>query len=257
VAAIAARRQGATGKDGAAVAGGAGAAERVDAMALPAVERWRRAFAALARVVADPGRTDQVLVFSMYANAGTMARRVERLFEDPRCRRLYEEHRAIDSKTIDLDRLGSLPEGTFGRAYADFMRSRGLTPEIFDDAPREIVDPRAAYVIQRLRQTHDLWHVVTGYNTDPSGEITLQAFTFAQVRAPSSLLITAAGLLNSSRWQSTLRGRRALRRSVAAAFRAGRRAESLALFPWEDHWETPLAEVRALLGVQARPRASA
>ncbi len=64
-------------------------------------------------------------------------------------------------------------------------------------------------------------------------------------------------MLYSARWQRSHRGRRGLRRDVAGAFRAGRRAEMLALFPWEDHWETSLAEVRALLGVQPRPRAAA
>jgi ubiquinone biosynthesis protein Coq4 len=220
-------------------------------MSLSPLARWRRALGALAKVLADPGRTDQVLEFSMYANAGTMARRIERIFEDPRCRRLYEERRTLDSRTVDLERLGRLPEGTLGRAYADFMRSRGLTPEVFDGAPPEVADPRSAYIIQRLRQTHDLWHVVTGYETDAASEIALQAFTFAQVRAPSSLLLATAGTLRAAREVPRLP------RDVMAAFRAGLRAEKLALFPWEDHWQTPLAEVRRLLGVRPAVRAVA
>jgi len=224
---------------------------RTDTMSLSPVERWRRALGALAKVVADPERTDQVLEFSMYANAGAMARRIERIFDDPRCRRLYEERRALDSTTVDLERLGRLPEGTLGRAYADFMRARGLTPEIFDGAPEEVADPRAAYVIQRMRQTHDLWHVVTGYETDAASEIALQAFTFAQVRAPSSLILATAGTLRA------VRAVPGLPRDVVAAFRAGRRAEQLALFPWEDHWETPLAELRARLGILPPARAAA
>lgn len=215
-----------------------------DAMSLSPVLRWRRALGALAKVMADHERTDQVLEFSIYANAGTMARRIERLLEDPRARRLYDERRTLDSRTLDLERLGRLPEGTLGRAYADFMRSNGITPEVFDGPPEEVRDPRAVYVIQRLRQSHDLWHVVTGYETDPASEIALQAFTFAQVHAPSSLILAALGTLRGAREYPRLP------RDVLAAFRAGRRAERLAFFPWEDHWETPLAEVRARLGVR-------
>jgi ubiquinone biosynthesis protein COQ4 len=220
-----------------------GAPAAADVLSLSPVERWRRALSALAKVLADPGRTDQVLEFSIHANAGTMARRVKRVLGDPEGRRLYEERRAIDSKTIELDALGRLPEGTLGRAYADFMRSRGLTPEIFDGTPSQLSDPRMAYAVQRLRQTHDLWHVVTGYETDPASEIALQAFTFAQVRAPSSLILATAGTVHHGR------GHRGLPRAVVAAFRAGLRAEKLAMFPWEDHWETPLAEVRVMLGI--------
>jgi ubiquinone biosynthesis protein COQ4 len=219
-------------------------ARAADATTLPATERWRRALGALAKVMANPDRTDQVLEFGMYANAGTMKSRVHRFYDDPRGRLLYEQRRTLDSTTVDLDALGRLPEGTLGRAYADFMRSRGITPEIFDGTPAEVADPRIAYAIQRIRQTHDLWHVVTGYETDPLGEIVLQAFMFAQVRAPSSGLLAVAGTLRG------LRARPGLPREVIAGYRRGRRAEPMPMFLWEDHWETPLATVRELLGIR-------
>lgn len=223
----------------------------VDAGALPARERWRRAFAALADVIADPDRTDKVLEFTLYANAGTLGDRADRFLGDPRGKRLFDERRAIDSKTVDLEALGQLPEGTLGRAYAEFLTSRGLTPDVFDGPPQAIADPRSAYVVQRLRQTHDLWHVVTGYDTDPASEVALQAFTFGQLRAPSAAILATAG---------TLRGVgavRALPRGVLEAFVAGRRAIAMAVFAWEDHWATPLDEVRAMLRitpVRATPR---
>jgi ubiquinone biosynthesis protein COQ4 len=223
------------------------AQDDVDAADLPTFERWRRALEALRTVMADPDRTDQVLVFSTYANAGTMHRRLHRFYDDPRGRRLYDERRTIDSKTVDLDELLALPTDTLGHAYATFLRSRGLTPEIFDGAPERVSDPKAAYVIQRMRQTHDLWHVVTGHETDPFGEIALQAFTFGQIGAPSTLVLSAAGTLNFRRL------RPGLARAVLAAFKAGRAANRFVIFPWEDHWATPLADVQRLLNVTPLP----
>jgi ubiquinone biosynthesis protein COQ4 len=223
------------------------AQDDVDAADLSAIERWRRAFEALATVMADPARTDQVLVFSTYANAGTMYRRLHRFYDDPRGQRLFDEHRTIDSHTIDLDALAALPEDTFGYAYAKFLRTRGITPEIFDGTPEHVSDPRAAYVMQRMRQTHDLWHVVTGHETDPFGEIALQAFTFGQIGAPSTLVLTAAGTINFRRL------RPGLGRAVIAAFRAGRAANPFVVFAWEDHWATPLVEVQRLLNVTPLP----
>src|SRR6185436_21153147 len=123
-------------------------------------------------------------------------RRGERLdlfFNHPVGARLYAERRAIDSTTVDLDVLAALPAGTLGHAYANFMKAHGLTPNIFDGAPDEVGDERASYVIQRMRQTHDLWHVVTNCETDPAGEVALQAFTFAQVHVPSSGILAALG----------------------------------------------------------------
>ena len=216
-----------------------------DATALPALERWRRAFAALGKVVVDPERTDQVLVFSIYANAGSIRRRLDRFFETPTARRLYEERRMIDSKSVDLDALLALPPDTLGHAYASFLRARGLTPTVFDAPPSQVTDPRIVYVVQRLRQTHDLWHVVTGHDTDPASEVALQAFTFAQVRAPSSAILATVGILRGIRVRPTLP------RDVLASFRLGLRAERLAAFPWEDHWATPLADVRRLLNLPA------
>lgn len=223
------------------------AQDDVDAAELPAFERWRRALGALGTVMADPGRTDQVLVFSTYANAGTMHRRLHRFYDDPRGQRLFREQRTIDSHAIDLDALAALPDGSLGHAYATFLRSRGITPEIFDGAPERVSDPKAAYVIQRMRQTHDLWHVVTGHETDPFGEIALQAFTFGQIGAPSTLVLSAAGTLNFRRL------RPGLVRAVIAAFKAGRAANPFVVFPWEDHWATPLVEVQRLLNVTPLP----
>lgn len=219
--------------------------DALDASALPAHERWSRAARALARVLANPDATDQVLVFSTYANAGSMHRRLHRFFEDPAGQRLFAEQRTIDSKTVDLDVLAALPVGMLGHAYAAFLRSRGFTPEVFEGPPAGIRDPKAAYVVQRMRQTHDLWHVVTGHSTDPAGEIALQAFTFGQVRAPSTFILSAMGTLRAV-------GQGAfIARDVLAAYRAGTRANRFPTFPWEDHWATPLSEVRAMLGVAA------
>jgi ubiquinone biosynthesis protein COQ4 len=216
------------------------------------VQRWRRARIALRKVMADPDDTDHVLEFLSVVNSGSSAtQRVARFFAAPAGQKLFDEHRTIDSRTVDLDALAALPAGTLGHAYATFLRSRGLTPEIFDAPPAGISDPRRSYVMQRMRQTHDLWHVVTGCQTDPVGELALQAFTFAQLRAPGNGLLAAAGTLRH------LRHRPGLLRDVIALYRAGTRARPLPLFAWEDHWATPLAEVRAMLGLPVEPTARA
>ena len=37
-------------------------------------------------------------------------------------------------------------------------------------------------------------------------------------------------------------------------YRRGLAAQPLVLFPWEDHWNTPLADVRRMLGLPANPK---
>lgn len=223
-----------------------------DLAALPRVERWKRALAALRKILADPDQTDQVLVFLSLINSGSStAARIDRFFADPSGQALYDEHRAIDSRTVDLDALAALPEGTLGRAYATFLRSHGLSPEVFDGPPDGISDPRRSYVVQRMRQTHDLWHVVTGCETDPAGEVALQAFTYAQVRSPGSAILAVTGALKG------VRQKPGIVRDMISLYRIGARARRLPSFAWEDHWATPLSEVRAMLRLPVEPAARA
>ena len=73
-----------------------------------------------------------------------------------------------------------MPAGTFGRAYADFMGKRHFEA---DDRPpvRFIDDVELAYVAQRARETHDLWHVMFSCPTTVAGELALKALEFVQV----------------------------------------------------------------------------
>jgi ubiquinone biosynthesis protein COQ4 len=102
-------------------------------------------------------------------------------------------------------------------------------------------------VIQRMRQTHDLWHVVMNCETDPAGEVALQAFTFAQLRVPSSGILAALGSLRA------LPHTRQVVRDAIKLYRLGLEAERFAVFPWEDHWATPLVELRRMLRVPTDP----
>ena len=122
------------------------------------------------------------------------------------------------------------------------MRSRGLGLEVFVP-PREIRDERTRYIGQRLRQTHDLWHVLTGYETDVIGEIELQAFSFGQLRTPFAFFVALGGVARAGSARLTL-----LRRVVRAYWR-GRSARPLCYRVWEARLLRPLVEVRAELGL--------
>lgn len=196
-----------------------------------------RSLATLART---PGRLDQVLLLAQTVNLPAVARAMSRLDADDEGRALLQEQPRIDRKTIDFDALRALPAGTLGREYARFLDDNGITPDAFENLP-DIGDDRAAYVMLRMRQTHDLWHVLTGYTPDVRGEVLLQMFTYAQTRAPSSLIIA---LFGTARWafqwpQQTKAMREAFTRGTATGF--------LPTFRWEEHWATPVIELRAML----------
>ena len=210
----------------------------------PFRHRARTVARSLGTLARDPGRLDQVLVLAEAMNLPAVARAMDRLDEDPAGRALLEDQPRIDREHVDFDGLRRLPDGTLGREYIRFLDDNRITPDAFAKLP-DIGDARAAYVMLRLRQTHDLWHVLTGYAADVRGELLLQAFTYAQTRAPSSLLLALFGSVRwAFRWP---RQTKALR----AAFAHGKAAGFLPLFRWEDHWETPVADLRKKLDCPA------
>ncbi len=80
---------------------------------------------------------------------------------------------------LDLAALAALPEGTFGRAYATFMRDNGLSPFVLTDAIDDATLRRNAFGI-RLATTHDMIHVLLGFDTSWPGELGVLAFSAAQ-----------------------------------------------------------------------------
>jgi ubiquinone biosynthesis protein Coq4 len=91
----------------------------------------------------------------------------------------------------DINDLRKLPEGTFGRAWADYLDGNQLTP--FPQGPRR-------------KQLHDGIHVVTGYGSDAVGEAELQAFLLGtQLKLANVLLLL--GLLRFADKDSNLKER--------------------------------------------------
>jgi ubiquinone biosynthesis protein Coq4 len=141
--------------------------------------------------------------------------------------------------------LRQLPRGTLGREYIDFMDSNGLNPE---DLPTRPATSEPDFVRAHLFETHDIWHVVTGFETDVAGELGLQAFYLAQLPARLSPLLLAIGMANTLIYNFDDKDARM--DAVVHGWRMGKRARQLFGHDWTAMWSTPLAEVRARLAVQ-------
>jgi ubiquinone biosynthesis protein COQ4 len=98
----------------------------------------------------------------------------------------------------DHSALAALPDGSVGRAYVDFVRGRKISATGLADESRKVGEdidathPYAWYA-RRLRDVHDVWHVLTGYETDALGEVCVVAFSYAQTNSSGFALIAAAG----------------------------------------------------------------
>lgn len=210
---------------------------------------WR----AIRRLVANPDDTAEVFVIIDALSGKNGERLFERFRQTATGQRVLRERRDITARLADQPGLLALPEGSLGHTYAEFMAREQLSPDGLaeasawseDAAPPEDAD-RALFGA-RLRDTHDLWHVVTGYGRDLVGEASLLAFTYAQTKNRGIGFIVFFAY-----WLA--RGEIAYgRQMIRDAYRRGRGAQWLPGADWEALLEQPLEVVRADLGVGQPP----
>ena len=144
-----------------------------------------------------------------------------------------------------LPALREFPAGSLGREYARFLDANGIEPLVisagmkarFRDNPYPL----------RYTTTHDLHHVLTGFDTGLAGELGVFAFTVAQGSAPSG-----RGLLRTARIFYSLLSptqARTIWHNVRVGLAIGTRAELVIAEPIESYFSEPLAQVRAKLGI--------
>ena len=176
-----------------------------------------------------------------------MLQHVEMRFEEfsrvDLARRVLRERPRLGE--VNLGKLLTLPEGTLGRSFADAMIRMKLDPK--DILVPEKVESDFDFVRAHLRETHDIWHPVTGFDTDVAGELGLQAFYLAQFQAPLSALLLMVGFANTLFFAMDDRDPRM--RAIVRGWLIGKRAEPFFGVRWADMWERPLVDVRRELQV--------
>ena len=220
---------------------------------MPRVGRFRirEARAALEKLMDDPEQTELVFVI-VEALAGRQPERLQRrIRRAPGGERLLRERPEFDPNTCDLEQLGALPPGSFGHEFARWMRKNDFQPGLMD---RESTtgNPELAYLGKRLTQVHDFWHVLSGYNRDPVGELGVLGFSYGQTGSHGIgfILLHIAARSLREHWKSERRPWSPLLPYLWRAFRAGRRATFLPPLELEALFGLPLESVRALLGIQ-------
>lgn len=200
---------------------------------------------ALLKISRNPENTAAVfdLAEALYKMGSSEAVR-KKFQQDPDCFEIIKNRTLL--KPINLTELQTLPLGTIGRAYADHMIGNKLDPNFY--RVLEIKND-TIFVMMRMRQTHDLWHVLTGFNTSVPGEIGLQAFMAAQISAPLSILLMAGALFKvATKQQESLD---VVMNSITQGWLMGKKAKPFFSIDWEANWKTPVLELRSAYQVEA------
>jgi ubiquinone biosynthesis protein COQ4 len=212
----------------------------------------KRARRALRALLANPDDTRQVFEIIEALAGSTGDRMLARLRKTPSGKRLLADRPSLLDVLSDRKRLEALPPQSFGRAYVEFLKTENISPEGLVEASEiEHADRQSddRWVHDRMRDSHDLWHVATGYSGDLVGEGALLAFIFAQTWHPGVGLIVFAGLVSGMRVGEM----RSPALEFLRGFWRGVRAEWLPGVEWETLLAEPLESVREKLRTGAPP----
>jgi ubiquinone biosynthesis protein Coq4 len=155
------------------------------------------------------------------------------------------------SPSPDIEKLLGLPAGSLGREFARYLVDNDLDANLlresaFIGAHRARGD-EVGYLAERGFQLHDLFHVLTGFDTTPLGEVRVVSFTVAQTPAPYPAMIIATRPLQMVLYKPELLP--VVMDAITEGWALGRRARSLMAVHWEEYWESPLAELREEYGL--------
>lgn len=210
------------------------------------LDAWR----AIRVLLKNPDDTGQVfrIIDALSGNSGEKT--FQRFRNDPVGARILRERRSLLATLSDRAALEALPVGSLGRTYADFVSREqitadGLVAASMEEPNRPDNGPERRLFGERLRDMHDLWHVVTGWGRDLVGEAALLAFSFNQTRNPGVGFIVAVAWLKAGRGEA--------RRLIVEGYRRGRRSAWLPAQDWEALLAQPLDEVRRQLRIEPAP----
>ena len=212
--------------------------------------QWGVALKALRRLLNDKEDTGQVFEIIAALNGDSTAKNYSRLLHTPNGGRLAYEHVELAPRLMDDAWLDSFAPGTVGATYREFVRSENISA----DGLAEISRQRQAKVEQthpyawfgrRTRDSHDIWHVLSGYHRDGLGEACLVAFSYAQTKSLGWAVIALGAALRSR----SGRTRHPYRRAIWQGYRRGKAAAWLAGEDYERLMSEPLDAARRRLNI--------
>ena len=211
--------------------------------------RALRAFRALLRNKED---TAQVFEIMRALNGRSTAQGYQRLLRSAKGGRLAYEREELIEHLDDNRAMAAYPRGSVGAEYLAWRTAEGLSAEGLAQESRRGLDLSKletnhpyAWFGRRIRDVHDLWHILSGYGRDSLGESSLVAFSYAQTRGLGWALIAGGAALNARRFG----GGREHVAAIWEGYRRGRKAKWLLMEDYHAILAEPVEVARARLGI--------
>ena len=211
---------------------------------------------ALWRVLKDPENTYEASIVELTFNQSSWGKKIARW--DNVAGELVSQHPEIKPimaarprlPRIDLDALAKLPPGSLGHTLAKVERARNYDPNLIEPLP---VDSDGEWVTAHLYDTHDIWHVLTGFDFDLEGEMGVGGVYMAQLPNATFFGFMTAIILAKVVWKHP--GQHGdIIASMHEGYRLGKKCKPLIGLDWESLWSRDLEELRRELGVEQAGR---
>ncbi|MDG1064802.1 MAG: Coq4 family protein [Luminiphilus sp.] len=144
------------------------------------------ALLAIKKLLRDPDDTSQVFKIIDALSGDVIGQTVKRLLDDGSGRELLASKPNIVTLLNDREQLSAMPVGSVGHTYYQFVHGQnlsadGLVASSEGSRNNQGFSANERWTGDRLRDIHDLQHVMTGYGRDPIGELSLLSFMTTQV----------------------------------------------------------------------------
>jgi len=207
------------------------------------------ALRAFGRLIRDKEDTAQVFEIMRALSGGSLRRGYDRMLRTVEGGRQAYLREELARRLDDPAWLAQFGPDTVGGAYRAFREARGFTAEGLADEARKVAPETVdaphpvVWYSRRIRDVHDVWHVLTGYGTDALGEACVVSFSHAQT---GNLGFAFIGWGAAAEIRKEAPAVPALR-AVAQAWRLGRAAAWLPGLDYQALFAEPLASVRERL----------
>lgn len=212
-----------------------------------------KAFKHFRKLIANKEDTTQVFYVIEALNGNSFQKRFVKFANSEKGQKRLKENRYLPKLLDNHEWLRTLPEGSLGRAYLDFMSTEGLTAQgLVDEYDRSGINrdfgyPEMNIYGDRSRDTHDMLHVLTGFGRDALGEASVLGYSYSQ-HGGLGVLFIAYGAAWEVR-KTAPKGAPVLQ-SVHEARRIGKKAKDIVYEDLMALLPLPLEEVRAKLGIK-------
>jgi len=212
------------------------------------VEKFALAVGASVVSIMDTHRADMVGVVGETTGALALNAMHQQMLATQEGSMVLREKPRVLPPAVDVAHLSRLPSNTFGFAYARFMSSHGYDPAS-RSAVRFVDNPELAYVMQRYREVHDFWHVLSGLPTSVLGEVAQKWLEMLQTGLPMCALSSVVGPLRLSSADKRLLLQHYIPWAFACHTSIQSRRRPLVSVHYEKYFEVDIDTLREELGV--------